>query len=166
MSAMLSRLAKRKQPNNFKYVLFTFHYISIVSVVSSSKAPQSQMCSKGIQTQSKPLDTSSLHLRVHTCLGVVDLATLLTALVRPREVCDWDDEKGVAGIRDTGEGVVPGNRVNKRALTSAACCSPCQESGDDTKSTTSLEAPCLWQTVARQDVCDPEEQKCQVQCEE
>ena len=38
---------------------------------------------------------------------VVDLAALLTALVRPWEVSHRDEEEGVAGVSDTGEGVVP-----------------------------------------------------------
>ena len=45
------------------------------------------------------------------------------ALGGPGEVCDGDDEEAVAVIGDTGEGVVPG-----------------QESSEDSKDTTSLDA--------------------------
>lgn len=43
-----------------------------------------------------------------TVLIVVDLAARLTALLRPGEVRDGDEEEGVAAVGDTGEGVVPG----------------------------------------------------------
>ena len=38
---------------------------------------------------------------------VVDLLARRASLVRPREVGDGDEEEGVAGVGDTGEGVVP-----------------------------------------------------------
>jgi hypothetical protein len=40
-------------------------------------------------------------------LAVVDLLAPLAALVGPREVGDGNDEEGVAGVGDTGKGVVP-----------------------------------------------------------
>ena len=47
----------------------------------------------------------SLHLGAS--LAVVNLVAPLTALVGPREVGDGDEEERVAGVGDTGEGVVP-----------------------------------------------------------
>jgi len=47
------------------------------------------------------------NLHLAASLAVVDLVAPLTALVRPREVGDGDEEERVAGIGDTGEGVVP-----------------------------------------------------------
>ena len=47
----------------------------------------------------------SLHLGAS--LTVVHLVAPLTALVRPWEVGDRDEEERVAGVGNTGEGVVP-----------------------------------------------------------
>ena len=44
---------------------------------------------------------------LRSCATVVDLLALLATLVRPWEVHDWDEEEGVAGIGNTGEGIVP-----------------------------------------------------------
>jgi hypothetical protein len=57
-----------------------------------------------------------------TSIRVVNLLTSLTALVRPGEVSDGNDEEGVAGVGNTGKGIVPGG-----------------ESSDDTESTSSSE---------------------------
>jgi len=40
-------------------------------------------------------------------LRVVNLVACLTALVRPREVRNRNEEERVAGVRNTGERVVP-----------------------------------------------------------
>lgn len=40
-------------------------------------------------------------------VAVVNLAALLTSLLRPWEVGDWDKEEGVARVGHTGECVVP-----------------------------------------------------------
>lgn len=50
---------------------------------------------------------TNLHSLRSASLVVVDLAAPLTALVRPREVGDRDEEEGVRWVGDTGEGVVP-----------------------------------------------------------
>jgi len=47
----------------------------------------------------------SLHLGAS--LAVVHLVAPLAALVGPREVGDGDEEERVAGVGNTGEGVVP-----------------------------------------------------------
>ena len=46
-------------------------------------------------------------LNLSASCAVVDLVALLTALVRPWEVSDGDEEEGVAGVSNTSEGVVP-----------------------------------------------------------
>ena len=46
-------------------------------------------------------------LHLGASLAVVNLVAPLTALVRPREVGDGNEEERIAGIGDTGEGVVP-----------------------------------------------------------
>ena len=45
-------------------------------------------------------------------LVIVDLCTVLPALLRPGEVSDGNEEEGVAAIGDTSEGVVPSNFVS------------------------------------------------------
>jgi hypothetical protein len=49
----------------------------------------------------------SLHCLSSASVAVVHLVAPLTALVRPGEVCDRDEEERVAGVCDTGKGVVP-----------------------------------------------------------
>lgn len=46
-------------------------------------------------------------LGIEASLAVVDLATLLTALVGPGEVEDRDEEEGVGRVSHTGKSVVP-----------------------------------------------------------
>jgi hypothetical protein len=46
-------------------------------------------------------------LNLSASCAVVDLVALLTALVRPWDVSDGDEEEGVAGVSNTSEGVVP-----------------------------------------------------------
>lgn len=47
------------------------------------------------------------NLHLGASLAVVNLVAPLTALVRPGEVSNGDEEKRVAGVGNTGEGVVP-----------------------------------------------------------
>ncbi len=51
----------------------------------------------------------ALHRLRRTGIFVVNLAALLATLLRPREMRNGDEEEGVAGVRNTGEGVVPGD---------------------------------------------------------
>jgi hypothetical protein len=62
-----------------------------------------------------------LHRLSSASIAVVHLVAPLAALVRPGEVCDRDEEERVAGVCDTGEGVVPGwLLVDVRAMQSIA----------------------------------------------
>lgn len=81
-------------------------------------------------------------------LLVVDLLSSLTALVRPWEVGDWDDEEGVGTVGNTGEGIVPGD-----------------ESGEDAKDTAGLDAGGVWCAGAVLKVADSEHEEGQVQGE-
>lgn len=47
-------------------------------------------------------------IQLATGLAVVHLAALLASLVGPWEVCNGNEEEGVAGVGDTGKSVVPG----------------------------------------------------------
>jgi hypothetical protein len=49
-----------------------------------------------------------LHRLSSTSLAVVHLIAPLTSLVGPGEVGDRDEEERVAGVCDTGKGVIPG----------------------------------------------------------
>lgn len=51
--------------------------------------------------------TDFLHALGCASGAVVDLSAPLAAFVGPGEVGDGDDEEGVAGVSDTGQGVVP-----------------------------------------------------------
>ena len=65
----------------------------------------SQHCS--VTTASCSSYKHSNRLNSAAGLAVVDLVAPLAALVGPREVGDGNDEEGVAGVCDTGKGVVP-----------------------------------------------------------
>jgi hypothetical protein len=65
----------------------------------------SQHCS--VTTASCSSYKHSSRLDGATGLAVVDLVAPLAALVGPGEVGDGNDEEGVAGVCDTGKGVVP-----------------------------------------------------------
>ena len=60
----------------------------------------------------KLLSTMPLHALLSTGGVVVDLVAPLTALLRPGEVGDGDEEEGIAWVGDTGERVVPGASVS------------------------------------------------------
>jgi hypothetical protein len=53
------------------------------------------------------------NLHLGASLAVVNLVAPLTALVRPREVGDGDEEERVAGVGNTGERVVPSSLLVK-----------------------------------------------------
>lgn len=55
------------------------------------------------------LKGKDLHGLGVTSSAVVNLSALLTALVGPGEVGNGNEEERVAGVRDTGEGIVPEN---------------------------------------------------------
>lgn len=80
-----------------------------------------------------------------TSSRVVNLLTSLAALVRPGEVGDGNDEERVAGVGNTGKGVVPGG-----------------ESSEDTESTTSSEEG----DVSVVEVRETQAEEGKVECEE
>lgn len=57
--------------------------------------------------------TNRLHRLGGASGAVVDLAAPLAALVGPGEVGDGNDEERVAGVGNTGKGVVPGGLVRR-----------------------------------------------------
>lgn len=91
------------------------------------------------------LQTEGAHLRNLT----VSLATAGTAGGRPGEVGNRDDEEAVAGVGDTGQGVVPGS-----------------EGGQETEETAGLLDLEVGETVLGAQVRDTEEQEGQIQEEE
>jgi len=86
-----------------------------------------------------------LNLLSSASLRVVDLVASLATLVRPREVCDGNDEEGVAAVGNTGKSVVPGGKGSKH-----------------TEGTASSEAGNV--TVLK--VRDTEHEECEIESEE
>ncbi len=55
------------------------------------------------------------------CLDSLALAldALLTGLLGPWEVCDWDDKEAVAGVGNTGKSVVPSGECGEESEVSS-----------------------------------------------
>ena len=97
-----------------------------------------------------------------SCLTVVNLATHLTPFIAPREVCHWDEEEGVAWVGNTSECIVPIQRLAIAAQNELLERLPGSESGDNAKSTTSLDTGLVWLTARVGEITDSEHEECHV----
>ena len=97
-----------------------------------------------------------------SCLAVVNLFTHLTALVAPREVCHRDEEKGVAWVGNTSKCIVPIQWLAIAAQNELLERLPGSESGDNAKSTTSLDAGLIWLTARVGEITDSKHEECHV----
>lgn len=102
-------------------------------------------------------------------LAVVDLLAPLAALVGPREVGDGNDEEGVAGVGNTGKGVVPVEWLVevRRKRKDGIVIIPCGERSEDTKgSAGSQETSVRSSGAAVVEVGQAEEEECKIKREE
>jgi hypothetical protein len=118
----------------------------------------------------RPCRTSRTFLNglLGTCSVIIDLVASLSALVGPWEVGNRDDEERVAGVGDTGEGVVPVGTISLLGLcdTTAQSNVPSQECCKNTKGTSSLDEAGVWCTRAILQVTDAEHEEGHVKGEE
>jgi hypothetical protein len=102
-------------------------------------------------------------------LAVVDLLAPLAALVGPREMGDGNDEEGVAGVGNTGKGVVPMEWLVevRRKRKDGTVNIPCGERSEDTKgSPGSQETSVRSSGAAVVEVSQAEEEECEIKREE
>jgi len=81
--------------------------------------------------------------------AVVNLFAPLTGLLGPGEVCDGNDEEAVRVVRNTSQGIVPGEEGSKEA-----------------KVTTGLDARGVWFTATVVKVANSEKEESQIKREE